>query len=167
MAFIDSLLNFVRNYLVVSTGALLGVLAFIGVFFRNALLYEYKRFRESGERDEDEVGWFEETATLARQVQRVWESKYVEPKSRGEAFSHDEVKGEMGLLADQLDRQASDVRANSVPPEIINLVYDTAQECRSAENCLTGIGNNPDFEEQGEEAVERAKELEQAASHRL
>jgi hypothetical protein len=113
------------------------------------------------------VGWFEETATLARQVQRVWESKYVEPKNRGEAFSRDEVKGEMGLLADQLDRRASDVRANNVPPEIVNLVYDTAQECRSVENYITGIGSNPDFEEQGEEAAEMAEKLEQAASHRL
>lgn len=167
MAIIDSILNFVRNNLVVSSGAVVAFLVFIGVFFRDALLYEYKRFRESGEEDEDDVGWFEGTATLARQVQRVWVSKYVEPKTRGEAFSYDEVKGEMGLLADQLDRQASDVRANDVPPEIVNLVYDTAQECRSVENCLTGIGSNPDFEEQGEEAVEMAEELEQAASHRL
>jgi hypothetical protein len=97
----------------------------------------------------------------------VWESKYVEPNERNEPYSKDEVKAEMGLLADQLDRHASNITADTAPPEFVTMVYETAQECRSVENCITGIGNNQQLEEQGEKAVKKAEELEESAKHRL
>lgn len=166
MAVFDTITNLLgENPLLSGGGFLLAILGFAVTFFRKAIFYEYKQWREDDEKDDLE--WYQKTASLARQVQRVWEGKYKEPIARGEAFSHDEVKAELGLLADQLDRHASKVSTNDVPPELVNMVYDTAQECRSTENCITGIGSNPEFEEQGKSAVKMAEELEESAEHRL
>lgn len=166
MPIFDTLIHFFNTNPFLSGGGLLAAIGSIGVFFRKAIFYEYKRWREDDGIDENQE-WFKKTASLARHVQRIWEGKYVEAKSRKEAFSYDEVKAELGLLADQLDRHASQVSREDVAPEFINLVYDTAQECRSTENCVIGIGGNSEFENQGEKAVEMAEQLEESAQHRL
>lgn len=167
MSILDTIANFLTKNPLLSGGSLIiAVVGFVSVLFRKAIFYEYKRWREDTDTDKHQE-WFEKTASLARHVQRIWEGKYEEPKARGEAFSYDEVKAELGLLADQLDRHASQVSREDVPPEVINMVYDTAQECRSTENCFTGIGANTKFENQGEKAVKLAEKLEEAAQHRL
>jgi hypothetical protein len=167
MPVVDSIINLLRENIVISiVWLLLGAISFLGFFFRNAIFYEYKKWRED-DGETEELKWYKNTASLARQVQRVWESKYVEPNERNEPYSKDEVKAEMGLLADQLDRHASNITADTAPPEFVTMVYETAQECRSVENCITGIGNNQQLEEQGEKAVKKAEELEESAKHRL
>ncbi|WP_248908191.1 hypothetical protein [Halocatena marina] len=166
MAILDSVLHFLRGHPLLSGVTVMAVLVFVVVFVRYVLLYGYKRSREETT-SADGPDWQRKIVIVAKEVQWVWESKYVEPESRGEAYSIDEVKGEMGLLADKLDRNASNVTANEVPPEFVTMIYETAQKCRSVESCLTGVGQNPQFVEEGTKAVEAAEKLEKAARHHL
>lgn len=165
---ISELLNWIIANPIAAFFAFLSlILSSIIWFMRNALFYEYKRWREQRQEDDGYTEWYNEALTLSRQVQRFWESKYVEPQSRGEAVNYDEVKGEMGLLADQLDRLATRADEEIVPPEFLNLVYRTANHCRRIERVRIGVGRNSEFEERGEEAVENADQLEEAAKRRL
>ena len=145
-------------------------LVFGGVwyFMKRVGFYEYKRWREAAnsEQNEEATEWYKDTRTRARHVQRFWESKYLEPLENGDAFTHDEVKGEMRLAADQLDRLASKADEDKVAPTVVTLVRQTSTKCRVG-NTWVGMASNSHFRERGEEAVAAAETLEDAANENL
>ena len=161
----SSIINFLSgNPLLVTLGALL--LGGVGYFIKRAGFYEYKRWREA-DNSEQAIEWYTAARTRARHVQRLWGSKFIEPIENGDVFTHDEVKGEMRLAADQLDRLASKADEDEVSPTVVKLVRQTASKCRRVGNTRVGLGNNPHFKERGEEAVAAAETLEDAAHENI
>jgi len=141
---------------------LLSAVAFSAILLRNILkeiiVHEYKKRWSEGNKE-----WYKDAASLARQVQTTWEGQYLLPRERGDNYSFDKIKGEMGLLADQLDRHAADIESEEVEDEVYQLVRETAQECRSLEHVRTHIGKNKEFKQQGDKAEKVAERLEYKA----
>lgn len=136
----------------------------VGSAIVSLLAAEYRIRRERAVESSQELeNWYQDVAALARQVQRKWESIFVETREAGEYPSWDELQSEMGLLADQLDRKASSA-PDGVEYDVVDQIHTTASNCRRISDIRTHMNVEPEFREAGDDAVAAAETLERVAN---
>lgn len=123
---------------------------------------EYRiRRSKSVEQSQAEEDWYAEAANLGRQVRRQWERNY--EGVEGSFTEYDEMRSKMNLLADQIDTHAGNASGMDVSEDIVDKLEETASACRRVHDARTSLGDIEDFTEAGEEAKNRANELEDSA----
>ncbi|CAM2927934.1 hypothetical protein HASA104033_08670 [Halobacterium salinarum] len=73
----------------------------------------------------------------------------------------------MNLFQTQLTNHAAEANGVEVDEDVVDVVEETAEACRSVYEIRTHMNVLPEFEEQGRTAKQQAAELEEKALEKL
>lgn len=132
-------------------------LSVIGSF----LVTEYQLHRErSVEKSADLEEWYNDGASYAAEVRRVWGRMFEESEGAGVNFS--EIQAELGLLEGKISRHASVGEQIDADQDVVNSLDDLSKKCRQAANEHLHLNSMAEFSDHQEDCLEAVEEVEEA-----
>lgn len=140
----------------VSASAIVALLVALGTT-------EYRlRRTQTVEQSAEIEDWYIEAAQLASRLQKTWRQKFEKPMQENTFTGYDEVQSKMNLMAGQLNSHASEAQGKDVDETVVEALAETANACEGVYQVNTSL-HNSEFREKGNQAVEKAEELEEIA----
>lgn len=140
---------------------LLGVALVVGLVVVAGAVRLLDPFVEPGTDEQPPVDeWYEETASIADEIEGTWQAEYAEPRRDGHTPMYDEVKAELDRLATALDEQIREADDYDVDAHVFRLAAETIAKCRHVAGLSLFLATREEFEQRGREAASAAVDLE-------
>lgn len=127
---------------------------------------EYRLRRKQSVEDEAEVNeWYSETASIASDVQNIWESDYerIVSDERKGRVDYDELQRVIKLRSKQMNTHIADSSSLDVDGDVVEELEQLKDKSSALSQTITSIGSNTEFRDRGREMVEKAKNVEEVA----
>lgn len=127
---------------------------------------EYRLRRKQSVEDKAEINeWYSETASMASDVQNIWESDYerIVSDERKGRVDYDELQRVIKLRSKQINAHIAESSSLDVDEGVVEELEQLKDKSSALSQTITSIGNNTEFRDRGREMVEKAKNVENAA----
>lgn len=129
------------------------------------LLVEYRlRRQQSIEETADLEEWYDDSASYAAEVRRVWQRLFDSAGNPGRNLS--EISSEMSLLEGQISRHASHGEQLGADADVIAALDDLTTECRQPSEHTLHTNSLSDFEEFREDILTAVEDVEETLDNR-
>lgn len=127
---------------------------------------EYRLRRKQSVEDKAEVNdWYSETASIASDVQNIWENDYerIVSDERKGRVDYDELQRVIKLRSKQMNTHIADSSSLDVDGDVVEELEQLKDKSSALSQTITSIGSNTEFRDRGREMVEKAKNVEEVA----
>jgi hypothetical protein len=130
-----------------------------GSLLASIILVEYRLRRERSVEESAELDqWYNESASYAAEVRRVWQRLFDSADRSSGNLS--EISSEMSLLERQISRHASNGEQLGADEEVVASLDDLAEECRQVTEHSIHLNSAAEFEEFRVDILDEVEELE-------
>ena len=129
---------------------------------------EYRYRREDIRQQSEEIeNWYAESARFGNAIQTTWRNKFQRPLQEDTSPDLGDVQREMDLYSSQLSGHLSNSTTLDVSEEVVEALEDTLEACREVSELQLHLNSLPEFEEQDDEVMDAASNLEETALSEL